>query len=570
MEDFSRYSQSKLTLVMAITLSALILHGCTLAPVQKLPALPHNSFNVTTESCAPLTKSQTDGCFVQRGEGKYLVIAGKVLTPDRIYDGGGVLIAPDGTIDSVGCNVFDKGKALGATQITCPAGVISPGLINAHDHITYDQNAPSNWGTERYDRRNEWRKGTSDHHQILPKPAPGTEEQTAWSELRQVLAGTTSIAGSGGHKGLLRNLDKADLLEGLGTDSIFYNVFPLGDTSDVTPHTSDCNYPKIDDPSTVFKHQCYVPHMAEGVDLAANNEISCMDSHGLLTSNGTYIHSIAALGKDGELLKQRGASIVWSPRSNISLYGNTAQVTMYSNLGINISLSTDWTPSGSMNLLRELKCADSYNTNNLNSFFSDRDLWMMVTANPADALHLNKKIGRLSPGLIADIAVYDGLKASTPYRAILDADVNNVLLVLRGGQPLYGDTNIISNVPTWTTGCESYPGSVKGADKIICVQRELGENFETLSRNNTSSYPLFFNSTPDGEPTCIPSRPAIPGKESGYTGIPTPDDLDGDGIPNSQDNCPTIFNPIRPVDNGAQADCNNNGIGDACDPTPCN
>lgn len=76
MEDFSRYSRSNLTLVTAITLSALILQGCTLAPVQKLPALPRSTSNVTTESCAPLTKSQTDGCFVQRGDGKYLVIAG--------------------------------------------------------------------------------------------------------------------------------------------------------------------------------------------------------------------------------------------------------------------------------------------------------------------------------------------------------------------------------------------------------------------------------------------------------------------------------------------------------------
>jgi hypothetical protein len=35
-------------------------------------------------------------------------------------------------------------------------------------------------------------------------------------------------------------------------------------------------------------------------------------------------------------------------------------------------------------------------------------------------------------------------------------------------------------------------------------------------------------------------------------------DADGDGILNSTDNCPTIANP-------SQADCNTNGIGDACD-----
>jgi hypothetical protein len=38
-------------------------------------------------------------------------------------------------------------------------------------------------------------------------------------------------------------------------------------------------------------------------------------------------------------------------------------------------------------------------------------------------------------------------------------------------------------------------------------------------------------------------------------------DADGDGIPDGTDNCPTVPNP-------SQQDSNNNGIGDACDPTP--
>jgi hypothetical protein len=39
---------------------------------------------------------------------------------------------------------------------------------------------------------------------------------------------------------------------------------------------------------------------------------------------------------------------------------------------------------------------------------------------------------------------------------------------------------------------------------------------------------------------------------------PPPLDTDGDGRPDSVDNCPTVANPT-------QADCNNNGIGDACE-----
>jgi hypothetical protein len=39
---------------------------------------------------------------------------------------------------------------------------------------------------------------------------------------------------------------------------------------------------------------------------------------------------------------------------------------------------------------------------------------------------------------------------------------------------------------------------------------------------------------------------------------PPPIDTDGDGRPDSIDNCPAIANPL-------QADCNNNGVGDVCE-----
>jgi hypothetical protein len=53
-----------------------------------------------------------------------------------------------------------------------------------------------------------------------------------------------------------------------------------------------------------------------------------------------------------------------------------------------------------------------------------------------------------------------------------------------------------------------------------------------------------------------------------YTGAVTATDRDGDGIPDSTDDCPLVFNPVRPMDDGAQADADGDGLGDACDPCP--
>jgi imidazolonepropionase-like amidohydrolase len=560
-----------------VLFTVITINACTTIPTKET-----TKSQIPIVTCPPL-KSTDDKkvCSVKSGDSKYLLIGGTVLTPDKIYKNGGVLVA-DGKIQAVGCDAFDTSADKNLTEILCPSGVISPGLINAHNHITYDWNLPPKQTSRRYDRRNEWRKGSD---AIIPTPQPGTDDQTRWSELRHILSGTTSIAGSGGQQGLLRNLDKVNLLEaGLFgvTKAVYYNTFPLGDSTDVTPHIDDCNYPKIDDPNTVSdKNQCYLPHLAEGIDKAANNEIRCMNDHQLISSKGAYIHSIAATGKEGELLQQKGASVVWSPRSNISLYGNTAQVTMYSKLGINIALSTDWTPSGSINLLRELKCASDYNTTNLNSFYNNHDLWMMVTANPSDALHLNNYIGRLQPNLLADIVIYNYPNPDDPntdnfYASIIKADVKDVALVLRSGMPLYGDSSIISKIQDWMNGCETFPIDTAGADKTLCLQREIGKNFATLKNDSSKDkegkpieiYPLFFTGTPTNEPTCTPSR-LTTDKEIGYTGIKSDDDIDGDGVINTTDNCPTIFNPIRPVDNNTQADCNNDGIGDACDAKVC-
>jgi hypothetical protein len=52
---------------------------------------------------------------------------------------------------------------------------------------------------------------------------------------------------------------------------------------------------------------------------------------------------------------------------------------------------------------------------------------------------------------------------------------------------------------------------------------------------------------------------------AGYVGFcdpaPTGGDTDGDGVPDDQDNCPTVANPD-------QTDTDGDGLGDACDPTP--
>ena len=468
-----------------------------------------------------------------------------------------MLISPEGTLLAVGCDTTEAAAGLDLTVVQCPRGVISPGLINSHDHLAFDQNPPGDWGEERFDHRHQWRLGLDGHTKIVAARA-ANDLQIAWAELRQVMSGTTSILGGGGYRGLLRNLDVSDLQEGLGSPKIHYRTFPLGDT-DGTMRTSGCKYPGIDDPQ-LLEGQAYVAHVSEGISAAARNEILCVND--LLAANTEVIHALGILASDIAALAAKKVSVVWSPRSNIALYGTTLAPRLLAAQGVNITLSSDWTPSGSIHLLRELQCASDFNQVYQDGFFAPRDLWHMVTGAPADALGLERRIGRLAPGLVADVAVYDGAGAADPFRAVLDADPQDVTLVLRGGRPLYGDADLVSALPQTGTGCEVLPRSVCGTLKTSCIQRETGVSFADLAQASASAYGLFFCGTPPGEPTCVPSRPGE------YTGQPAAGDADGDGIADAADDCPRVFNPIRPVDGGTQADGDGDGIGDACDAEP--
>jgi hypothetical protein len=84
--------------------------------------------------------------------------------------------------------------------------------------------------------------------------------------------------------------------------------------------------------------------------------------------------------------------------------------------------------------------------------------------------------------------------------------------------------------------------------------------FDTL--RYTAGTFLFFSTSPGIGIPNTSYQPIFKGKLIYYDpNDPTPADLDSDGIPNLDDNCPIVFNP-------SQADSDLDGIGDVCDICP--
>jgi large repetitive protein len=532
---------------------------------------PTGATEVVCQTLAPLPSGT---CAATAGDQGRLLV-GTVLTPDKIYRGGQVLVDDQGGIVFVGCKAdcdgdpACKSAADSATTVTCPQGVISPGLINTHDHITYAQNSPYNNTGERYEHRHEWRKGQNGHKSI-PAPGGASGDQISWGELRFLLGGATSTVGSGGQTGILRNLDRANQQEGLGQKAVNFDTFPLGDSSGLPINPSNCasDYPGAITPGDISGDDAYLPHVSEGVDPRAEFEFGCLSElnppHNVLVDKSAYIHGIGLTAADYANMAGHGTALIWSPRSNVTLYGDTAVVTEAARMGVVIALGTDWMPSGSMNVLRELRCADSLNKVYYNKYFTDRQLWLMVTKSAAVATAVDDVIGTLEKGKVGDIAIFDGA-THKDYRAIIDGEAKDVALVLRAGKPLYGEASVISAFPN-IGNCDDL--DVCTSPKKVCLQAEIGKSYSTLKSSLGGIYPDFFCGEPMNEPSCKPTRPVSVKGSTVYTGDPSADDSDGDGIANAMDNCPNVFNPIRPMDGGKQADADGDGVGDACDVCP--
>ena len=76
--------------------------------------------------------------------------------------------------------------------------------------------------------------------------------------------------------------------------------------------------------------------------------------------------------------------------------------------GVRIGLGSDWSPTGSKNLLGELKVAWLYTQHMLDGLFSARDLVAMATRDAAAILKWHKALGTLEAGKRADVVVIDG------------------------------------------------------------------------------------------------------------------------------------------------------------------
>jgi len=499
-------------------------------------------------------------CTPQEGTSSLVVLSGVVLTPDGPVAGAVSYDRETALIDCVG----DSCEAGADDTVVCTDGVIAPGLIDPHNHLQYNLTPP--WQhdglfTDRYD----WRSDGDyyDYREAYDDVSDSYNcEIMKWAELRVLVGGGTSAVGSYGDaciETLVRNLDEGGGAHGFSSYDLDYSAstvttrFDSGDGADITEELA------------TGELDASLNHVAEGIGGSGTPEVDHMFAVGMHGDGQAYVHATDAHVGHLARMAGDGTAMVWSPRSNLDLYGQTSPADVALRMGVTVALGPDWTWSGSMNPHREMLCAHEYlQTRKAATPGDDKwdvELFHMVTSTAARVVGLDGVVGSLEAGMVADISVFAW--SHLPYRSIVEADSASVRLVVLDGQALYGVpelTEPLAAAPEW---CESVD-PCGGETRSICVQSaETGDDAQTMHDLETilSSALATADSHPDhpyanelhGLFYCEDSRASCDLTEVAA------DDADGDGVTDGEDLCPDAWDP-------AQLDWDADGEGDACDP----
>jgi 5-methylthioadenosine/S-adenosylhomocysteine deaminase len=418
--------------------------------------------------------------------GPAFALSGRIVTMDRHRTvlPTGVVYGQNGSIVAVQPAGADPPAGFGTVRVVDTKGTIYPGLIELHNHLPYDVLAL--WQVPKlYGNRGQWSDSEQnpDYHRLITGPmhAIGSDPSLVaaivrYVELRCLLAGTTTSQGvtlanskvSVTHfRGLVRNV------ENTGNDP----ALPAAATH--VPDVVARDGAKFLQEISAGKKM--ILHLAEGDDPAALKAFEALDlkdGSWAITKNLIGIHCVALRESDFGIFGSHGGSMVWSPLSNLLLYGKTANVGAAIAHDVPVALGSDWAPSGSKNLLGELKVARLARAAANAPDLSDGDLVAMATCTPAAMLGWDRALGSLEgprtdasgkqlPGKRADLLVVTS-RDGDPYSHLIDATEADLELVMIDGVPRVGTSTLMTSLGV-TTGLESI--RVGGQDRML----NLGE-----------------------------------------------------------------------------------------------
>ncbi|MGL5207892.1 amidohydrolase [Cetobacterium sp.] len=380
------------------------------------------------------------GCssLIQKKENASIIIKnGTILTMDKNNKviNNGVVIIKDNKIISVGneelLKIYSAKKIIDAKN-----GIIMPGMINTHNHLPMI--AFRGLGEE----------GIKNRLFAYFFPLEGEKlnrdliyKATVHGSIDMALSGVTTYADMYYHMDEMAKATKEVGIRGVLGETVI--KFPVVDAK--TPYggieyainfieeykNDDLIIPAFGPhaPYTVSKEKMQeienlskkynVPimiHVGEFDDedkrlnLKNKSVIEYMDSIGVLNNRVLLAHAIHLNEKDLDIIKKREVSIAYNPMANTKGATGIARAYEMLNKNIKVGLGTDGPMSSNqVDLFRTLSYASSMQRLKYNdrTIMTPDIVVKMATIGGAQALNLDKKIGSIEPGKLADIVIIE-------------------------------------------------------------------------------------------------------------------------------------------------------------------
>lgn len=465
--------------------------------------------------------------------GPKYALRGRIVTMNssRSIVEDGIIYIDKGSIGAVKKANAPAPTGFNGIQIVNTNGTIFPGLIELHNHLSY--NILRLWQVPKlYTNRDQW-AGTGEYRKIISGPmnvlgkTPGyVEAIVRFVECKCLMGGVTTSQGialfsNNGiqkyYRGIVRNVENTEE-SGLPE--------ALAKISDVESASAEKFFERLK------KQNCLFLHLSEGTDPAAHKhfeDLQLQTGKWAITKALAGIHCVALEDVDFKTMKSNKGSMVWSPLSNLLLYGKTANLLAAVRNNLLIGLGSDWSPSGSKNLFGELKVARLV-SKELGILNHDSEVLALATINAARILKWDKLLGSIEDGKRADLLIMKG-KAGDPYQSLLTRSETSISMVIINGIPRYGHESLMNQ---WATAMESVQvnkikyrlnlkqttadpavGNLKLKDAVKKLKSGLGnlpslaKDLETrpapsLSISNGDTRPQWFlvldhNDEPEGE-----------------------------------------------------------------------
>lgn len=375
----------------------------------------------------------------------------------------------------------DAGRIVAVTTGTPPrgyedvpvlktGGIIYPGLIELHNHLSY--NVLKLWDVpKKYTNRDQW-SGTETYQKLISGPMKvlgKTPEYipaiVRYVECKCLLSGVTTSQGialysnqgiTRYYRGIVRNVEQTDDADLPEAGARIADV----EATDAKKFLA-----------RLKRSSCLLLHLSEGVDKKAHQHFEALqigDDAWAITAALAGIHCVALEYADYQTLYKYGGAMIWSPLSNLLLYGKTADIKAAKALGVRIGIGSDWSSTGSKNLLGELKVARLVSEAQGN-VFTDRELLAMATRTAAEILKWDRVLGSIEAGKRADLLAISG-RSGDPYAKLLESSETKIILVIINGVPRYGSVNLMK---PFGTGAEDF--SVGGAKRMLNLMQATAD-----------------------------------------------------------------------------------------------